>query len=203
MNWLAHVLLSEDSSAFRLGNLLPDFLRVGELAQLDPVFQQGIMCHRQIDAFTDRHSVVRRSVRRFVAYRRVAPVLVDVFYDHFLSNDWAQYSAQPLESFIAEIYRSFDIHRAQLPEILWPLLQRMRDEDWLRSYRDFDGLRRTLMRMERRFRRKVDLVGGVVELEKNYTDLHADFREFFPELRAAAITNWLKPDNSSSGPTSL
>jgi acyl carrier protein phosphodiesterase len=79
----------------------------------------------------------------------------------------------------------------------------MRTEDWLGSYRDFDGLRRTLARMERRFRRKVDLVGGVAELEKNYADLHADFREFFPELRDAAMASWLRPGNSSSTLTSL
>ncbi|MEK7780880.1 MAG: ACP phosphodiesterase [Verrucomicrobiota bacterium] len=203
MNWLAHALLSENTSAFRLGNLLPDFLTATELAQLDPIFQPGMMSHRRIDAFTDQHPVVRRSVRRFVAYRRVAPVLVDVFYDHFLSTDWAQYSAQPLESFIAEVYGAFDVHRAQLPETLWPPLQRMRAEDWLGSYRDFAGLRRTLTRMERRFRRQVDLVGGVAELENNYADLRADFREFFPELRSAALTDRLKPCNPASVPTSL
>lgn len=202
MNWLAHALLSENSSAFRLGNLLPDFLTAPELAQLDPVFQPGMACHRRIDAFTDQPSVVRRSVRRFVAYRRVAPVLVDVFYDHFLSTDWAQHATQPLESFIAEVYGDFDVHRAQLPATLWPPLQRMRAEDWLGSYRDFEGLRRTLGRMERRFRRRVDLVGGVAELEQHYAALQADFREFFPELRAAVLSDRLKPGNPASTPAS-
>jgi len=186
MNWLAHALLSENTTVFRLGNLLPDFLSAAELEQLDPVFQPGVVCHRRIDAFTDQHPVVRGSVRRFATHRRVAPVLVDVFFDHFLSADWALHSAQPLEAFVAEVYESFDAHRAQLPESLWPPLQRMRAENWLGSYRDFDGLRCTLTRMERRFRRHVDLVGGLVELERNYAALHEDFRAFFPELRAAA-----------------
>jgi acyl carrier protein phosphodiesterase len=167
MNWLAHALLSENTTMFRLGNLLPDFLSASELAELDPIFHPGVVCHRRIDAFTDQHPVVRRSVRRFAAeYRRVAPVLVDVYYDHFLSVDWAQHSAQSLETFIAEVYQSFDPHRTQLPESLWPPLERMRAENWLGSYRDFAGLRSTLTRMERRFRRRVDLVGGVAELER-------------------------------------
>lgn len=203
MNWLAHALLSENTTAFRLGNLLPDFLTSAELAQLDPVFGPGIACHRRIDVFTDHHPVVRESVRRFVKYRRVAPVLVDVFYDHFLTNDWAQYSGQPLKAFIAEVYGAFDVHRAQLPETLWPPLQRMRDEDWLGSYCDFDGLRRTLARMERRFRRQVDLVGGVTELEQNYVELQADFRKFFPELRAVVTTEMLNPGSPASAPASL
>lgn len=203
MNWLAHALLSESSPAFRLGNLLPDFLSAPELAQLDPVFQPGITCHRFIDAFTDQHPVVRRSVRRFVEYRRVAPVLVDVFYDHFLSADWAHYSAQPLESFVAEVYEAIDAHRAQLPESLGPPLQGMRAENWLGSYRDLEGLRRTLTRMERRFRRRVDLVGGVAELEKNYADLHADFIEFFPALSSEVLAVRLKSGNFASAPASL
>jgi acyl carrier protein phosphodiesterase len=203
MNWLAHALLSENTTVFRLGNLMPDFLSATELNLLDPVFQPGVACHRRIDAFTDQHPVVRRSVRRFATHRRVAPVLVDVFFDHFLSVDWAQHSPQPLESFIAEVYEAFDVHRAQLPESLWLPLQRMRAEDWLGSYRDFGGLRQTLTRMERRFRRRVDLVGGLVELERNYAALHEDFREFFPELRAAVVTGWLNPDNPSSERASL
>ena len=203
MNWLAHALLSENTTAFRLGNLLPDFLSATELNQLDPLFQPGVACHRRIDAFTDQHPVVRGSVRRFATHRRVAPVLVDVFYDHFLSADWAQHSMQPLDVFVAEVYGSFDAHREQLPESLWLPLQRMRAENWLGSYRDFDGLRCTLTRMERRFRRRVDLVGGLVELKRNYSALHADFRKFFPELRAAVVTGWPNPDNPSSVRASL
>lgn len=199
MNWLAHALLSENTPVFRLGNLLPDFLSAPELGGLDPMFQPGMARHRQIDAFTDQHPVVRRSVRRFTPeYRRVAPVLVDVFYDHFLSTDWAHYSAQSLEAFVSEVYLSFDVHRARLPESLWLPLERMRVEDWLGSYRDLDGLRRTLMRMERRFRRRVDLVGGLAELERNYAGLRDDFREFFPELRAEVTAASLKDDNLSS-----
>lgn len=186
MNWLAHALLSEQTTAFRLGNLLPDFLSAAELGQLDAVFQPGIECHRKIDLFTDQHPVVRRSVRRFgPGYRRVAPILVDVFYDHFLSVEWELHSPQALADFVAEIYQGFDVHQAQLPETLWPPLQRMRSENWLGSYRDLEGLRQTLTRMERRFRRRVDLVGGLAELERNYSELRMDFQEFFPQLRAA------------------
>lgn len=191
MNWLAHTLLSENSAAFRLGNLLPDFLGVIELAQLDPRFAAGVACHQWIDGFTDRHPVVRRSVRRFsTGYRRVAPVLVDVFCDHFLSADWGHYAVESLETFVAAVYQSFETHHSHLPESLRPLLRRMCAEDWLCSYRDFDGLRRTLARMEKRFRRRVDLVGGLVELERNYAELRGDFREFFPELHAAVAARF-------------
>jgi acyl carrier protein phosphodiesterase len=199
MNWLAHALLSERTSTYRLGNLLPDFLNATELGQVDQAFLPGVLCHRRIDSFTDQHSVVRRSVRRFApAYRRVAPVLVDVFYDHFLSTDWARYSPQPLEEFVGEVYQAIEAHRFQLPESIWPPLQRMCAEDWLGSYRDRAGLRRTLERMERRFRRRVDLVGGLADLGQHYAALQEDFREFFPELHAMVTAAQLTADSPAS-----
>jgi acyl carrier protein phosphodiesterase len=199
MNWLAHVLLSEPTAEFRLGNLLPDFLGAAELERVDVVFQPGIQRHRWIDAFTDQHPVVRRSVRRFSpAYRRVAPVLVDVFYDHFLSTDWERYASQPLAGFVRDVYQCFDAYRGPLPDALWLPLQRMCTENWLGSYGDQDGLRQTLTRMERRFRRRVDLRGGLVDLQRNYAGLSADFREFFPELRAAVAVDSLNPGSLSA-----
>lgn len=186
LNWLAHAFLSEPTPAFRLGNLLPDFLNATELAALDPRFQSGIARHRWIDGFTDRHPVVRASVQRFLPpYRRVAPVLVDVFYDHFLSASWPQYSRQPLSAFVSEVYQSFAPHQMHLPEWFGPVWRQMQVEDWLGSYQDFAGLERTLGRMERRFRRRVDLVGGLAELKRHYAALQTDFQQFFPELLAA------------------
>src|SRR5262245_27969290 len=103
MNWLAHLLLSEPTSAFRIGSLLPDFVRPPLLAGLPIDFQRGIECHRRIDAFTDAHPIVRRSVGRFVPpYRRFAGILVDVFYDHFLARDWTAHASIPLTDFVGE-----------------------------------------------------------------------------------------------------
>jgi acyl carrier protein phosphodiesterase len=184
VNWLAHLLLSEPNSGFRVGNLLPDLINVSDLTQIPAVFHRGMACHRRIDAFTDAHPVVRRSVNRpGKPYRRLAPILVDVFYDHFLSVRWAQYSPMPLTQFVREAYDSFEEQRDLLPPLAGEALQRMREENWLESYRDLAGVRLTLERMSRRFRRPIDLAGGVAELERHYADFGADFDAFFPELQ--------------------
>jgi acyl carrier protein phosphodiesterase len=199
MNWLAHLVLSERSSAFRLGNLLPDLMTRAELAVAPEIFQRGIECHRRIDAFTDRHPVVRRSVRRVSpAHRRFAPILMDIFYDHYLSVHWARHCAQPLAEFVQEIYTSFNKHGAQLPPTTRSHLERMRVENWLSSYREIDGVRLTLDRISQRLRRRVELGAAVVELVQNYTLLEADFAEFFPELRAHVETRAVSPHSSSS-----
>ena len=185
MNWLAHLLLSESDPAFRIGNLLPDLLNAADVAAIPPVFQRGMECHRRIDAFTDSHPVVRRSVQRVSApHRRFGGILVDVFYDHFLSVDWKNYCAQPLEQFVADFYVSFDAQQTQLPAETFGHLQRMRAENWLCSYRELAGVQLTLERIGRRLRRQVNLGAAVTELEQQYDLLREDFGEFFPQLRA-------------------
>ena len=89
MNWLAHLHLSEPTSAFRLGNVLPDLVPARDLANLPEAFQRGIKCHHRIDAFTDAHPKFRQSVARLSPrFRRFGGIIVDVFYDHFLAVNW-------------------------------------------------------------------------------------------------------------------
>jgi acyl carrier protein phosphodiesterase len=194
VNWLAHLLLSEPNSGFRVGNLLPDLINVSDRTQIPAVFHRGMESHRRIDAFTDAHPMVRRSINRTSKpYRRLAPILVDVFYDHFLSVRWEQYSPVPLGQFVREAYDSFAEQRDLLPPLVGDALQRMRDENWLESYRDLAGVRLTLERMSRRFRRPVDLAGGVAELERHYADFGADFDVFFPELQQHVAAGATQP----------
>src|SRR3954463_9153752 len=109
MNWLAHLFLSQPDPAFRVGNLLPDLLPISALSDLAPEILRGVRQHRRIDAFTDTHPVVRRSINRLnPPLRRFGGIVVDVFYDHFLSRDWERYSKVPLSNFIGEIYVAFE-----------------------------------------------------------------------------------------------
>ena len=172
-----------------------------ELEAAPEAFRGGIECHRRIDVFTDTHPVVRRSARRLSSpHRRFAPILIDIFYDHFLSADWNHYWAQPIDAFVEEIYDTFDSHRAQLPPVTNDVLQRMRVENWLGSYGEITGVQRTLERVARRLRRPVALGDAVVELEKNYRQLEADFEEFFPELRAHIQASSNTPSSTPAYP---
>jgi acyl carrier protein phosphodiesterase len=185
MNWLAHLVLSQQSPTFRIGNLLPDLMTRAELERIPEGFRAGIECHRHIDTFTDSHPVVRGSMRRLgPPHRRFAPILIDIFYDHFLSAAWTHHCSQPLDEFLLEVYNSFDGYRAELPAATQHILQRMREENWLGSYGAVAGVRITLERVARRLRRPVPLGDAVTELERNYDALEADFEDFFPELRS-------------------
>src|SRR4029453_4779348 len=105
LNWLAHVFLSDSNVEFRLGNLLADIVRGEELQRMSAAFLRGVHKHKQIDAFTDSHPLVKRSRSRVSPqFRRFSGVLVDVFYDHLLATHWQRYSPIVLDAFTAKFY---------------------------------------------------------------------------------------------------
>lgn len=183
MNYLAHLYLADNTPQSLLGNLLGDFLKGARVEDFPLEIQAGIRRHFQVDVFTDAHPVPLESRRRIAPpQRRFGGVLVDVFYDHFLARHWREFSPEPLDAFTARTYAALGSQEALLPERLRHALPRMREEDWLGSYREVDGVRNTLRGLARRLRREHDLAAGAEELVRHYAELEADFRLFFPDL---------------------
>jgi acyl carrier protein phosphodiesterase len=185
MNWLAHVVLSEPSPRFRVGNILPDILGLRALAPLGREFQRGIACHREIDVFTDQHPVFQRSRTRFHdGYRRFAAILVDIYYDHLLAQQWSDHVQVPLPQFVAGFYEELTLVRREIPAEVHPLLDHLRREDWLGANSTIVGPQGALLRVERRLSWRVDLSGAAAVFAREQSALAEDFREFFPELAA-------------------
>ena len=182
MNHLAHALLAGDAPLLLAGNVAGDFVK-GRLDRLPftPLLA-GIRMHRGIDAYTDRHPVWRRSRAR-VAPRRVAGVIVDVAYDHFLARHFARFCDVPLEEFAARTYGILLDHRSLLPPRLRAILPRLAAEDWFTSYRWLEGVERTFARLARRVGALAD---GAGQIRACYRPLEVDFLEFYPQLAGFA-----------------
>lgn len=197
MNWLAHVFLSEPDVEFRLGNLLADIVRGEELRRMSAGFQRGARKHKQIDAFTDSHPVVKRSRSRISPeYRRFSGVLVDVFYDHLLATSWGAYSPIVLDAFTAKFYADIESSSIELPSSARVTLDRIIRHDLLGAYRRVEGVERSLRRvsayLSSRWQREFELERGVADLIAQRAGFDEDFAEFFPQLQAATM---------STGPT--
>ena len=183
MNWLAHIQLSGDSPATRIGNLLPDLMRASELGCVSEQFLPGIQLHRIIDSYTDSHANFRQSVVRVDGpLRRFAPIIVDIFYDHFLTLEWSSFSAISLEAVVNDFHQSIDSFRMVLPEAAYIRLAEIRDAGYLMSYSSEDGIAAALARVSSRLRRRVDLSVGVEKLRTHYDFFATDFRGFYPQL---------------------
>ncbi|MGD1922069.1 MAG: ACP phosphodiesterase [Pleurocapsa sp.] len=188
MNWLAHLLLAESDPEIRLGNLLGDLIKGKQRQALNSNLQKGLKCHQAIDIFTDKHPIVKRSKQRIdLKYRRFSGILIDVFYDYILANNWQYYSNISLEEFVSTVYNSWDDYLPVLPVYPQGVINRLIAEDWLGSYINLVGIEQTLARiswrLNKRSDRQYDLTPAVQELTTNYSELEQDFKLFFPQLQ--------------------
>lgn len=186
MNYLAHAYLASYSDAAMVGALLGDFAKAAVWERYPGEIALEIMVHRQIDSYTDNHPVVQEALALFPGpRRRFAPIVLDVFYDHMLSQRWDRYSAVPRERFIARFYGALQAHEQILPDKLRSLLPSLIGHDWLTRYHHMDGVHWAVTRMSGRLSKNGALLrDGLENLHEHYAQLAAGFDLFFPDLRA-------------------
>jgi len=186
MNYLAHLHLGGKSPGHLLGSLYGDFVKGAVAGRFTPDIEAGIVLHRRIDSFTDRHPNVLAALGRFPKERRrYAGIIVDVFFDHLLARHWRQYSPQPLNDFVGQVYGIL-ANEPQLPGRLAAVAPYMIADDWLGSYRDFRVLEAVLNGISRRLSRPEGLAGAFFEVRELYEPLSEDFRAFYPQLQTFA-----------------
>lgn len=188
MNFLAHLYSSADNPEIQLGNFIGDFVRGRDLAsRFSENIVKGIELHRAIDEFTDHHPVVKQSKDRLrPKYRHYAPVIIDIFYDHFLATNWSLYHSQPLPDFADDCYDYLQNNLSILPEQVQWMLPHMVRGNWLVNYGNVEGIQQVLSGMTRRskFDSKMnESTGALIEF---YADFNTEFKLFFPELKQHA-----------------
>jgi acyl carrier protein phosphodiesterase len=183
MNYLAHLFLASDKGNARLGGLLADFVRGDSKQQYSADIQYEIHLHRLIDAYTDSHPVVLNAKKLVEEKkRRYMGIVLDVFYDHKLAQNWSIYSNLGLPEFAQQTYRLLRDNHALLPRPVRGFAPFMIHEDWLTSYKDMPGFTRTIRRLSRRLSRGDIMLECLPDVEKNYAAFSAGFEEFFPQL---------------------
>ncbi|MBL8756694.1 MAG: DUF479 domain-containing protein [Planctomycetes bacterium] len=188
MIWLAHLRLAPAQPLPRLGTLCGDFVAGLDLGTLHPDLQRGVAQHRAIDRCVDAHPAVRAARERFAPpFRRFAPVLLDVFFDHFLARDWERYGdGGPLAQFVDEVHRDLHAHASLLPPALQAALPRFSRDGWLLAYATPEGLTRVLTAMGTRVKRANPLAQGVEVLRAREAEFADTFAVLWPTLEALA-----------------
>lgn len=177
MNFLAHAVLAGDAPALVVGGVVGDWIKGPLPGRLPDDLARGVALHRAVDSFSETHPAFRRSRARVsTERRRYAGVLVDIFYDHLLARDWAQFRHESLGGYCADVYREIAYRLGDIPEDAHHALKLMAREDWLQSYQDLDGIADVLARMARRARRPNPLEGGEWEFLADPYGFAGDFR---------------------------
>jgi acyl carrier protein phosphodiesterase len=190
LNFLAHLHLADGDPGDMTGGVAADFVRNPELHLLEPDVLRGVMLHRLIDGFTDRHLITHRSISRVSrAMGWYGGIVIDIYYDHILARDWRRYSSESLAEFAARCYRVLEERHTVLPEDARDFIRRFVDEDRLNRYATVEGIADTLARVSRVIAKRIPnrpiwLPDAMPLLIARDEEFAADFHEFYPELMA-------------------
>lgn len=184
MNYLAHLHLAFRAKSSLLGNMMADYVKGTPSSDYSQAVIEGIRMHRRIDVLTDTHPLVKQARLLFPAeYRRVAPITLDVFWDHFLSLNWPQFEPNmSLTEFVTKTRNIIEPDLWQTPEKFQELNEYLWSQSWLIRYADKTYIAQTLKGMARRRPRLSALAGSYIALETHYDELSEIFWQFYPQL---------------------
>ncbi len=187
MNFLAHLFLSGKPSELMVGNFIADSVKGSAMDNFSEVIQQGIKLHRAIDTFTDNHHEMLKSKERLrPRYKKYAPVITDIFYDHFLAVNWQDYSVVSLRNYTNQVYQYLEKHYTVFPDRSKQFYDYMIKYDILFAYTKLEGIEKVMQGMSRRASFISGMETATEELQKDYTDYKTEFQLFFPDLQKHA-----------------
>jgi len=183
MNFLAHLHLSGDNNHVKIGNFIGDAVKGKSYQKFAPDIQKGILLHRKIDYFTDRHEITKKLSKLFVSeYGKYSGIVVDIIYDYYLANNWSNYSNILLERFISDTYGLLMLNFRILPTKIKKFLPFLIGKNRLLSYRDIKGIESVLSVMAK-YTTLPNAPEFAIKVLKENTDYFQDkFIVFYDEL---------------------
>jgi acyl carrier protein phosphodiesterase len=183
LNFLAHALLSGKDELVLTGNMVADHVRGNAVGFLPPAMRIGVDLHYAIDAFTDAHPVVRETSRRLSPeFGKYSPVVLDIYFDHFLAIGWSRHSTTDLTEFSLHVYRTLLFNWRLLPARSQRILPWMIAQNWLAGYANLRDLQRVFNGMNRRASFASGMEKAVEVLMTKYPIVETAFNDFWPEL---------------------
>jgi len=183
MNFLAHLYLSGDDSEIKIGNFIADSVKGKAHQNYSPKIQQGILLHRKIDEFTDKHQITKNLSFLFKSnYNRHSGIVMDVFYDHFLCQNWEKYNNVPIHQYINQCYKILLKNYMILPPQVRTFLPIMIAKNRLLSYSKIEGLENALQIMAKYTSLPAESNFAIEVLNINYQLINQQFLLFFDEL---------------------
>jgi acyl carrier protein phosphodiesterase len=166
-----------------LGNFLGDFIKGSQLQHLPFGIVQGIRLHRSIDVFTDSHPLIielRRCFPRDI--RRMAGVIIDIYFDYLLMQNWKHYSDTHFNIVFANFYQ--ELEQFSLPDNAHfnKVAENIKKYQWLNEYINIETCFRAFVSIENRLKNKVIFAKKAQSLFLQYGEqLESNFQQFYPE----------------------
>jgi acyl carrier protein phosphodiesterase len=188
MNCLAHLYLSGENTDIMFGNFIGDGVKGKQIANFAPQVQDGISLHRFIDTYTDSHQITadaRAIIRPY--FRKYSGVVLDVYFDYFLGNQWQKHHDSSLPEFVDNCYLVLDEFEPHMSEKTQHFFKYMKIYNWLLNYSNKQALQQIFGGMARRTPFESNMEQAVVVLNQHHRELELAFEDFFPELKNATM----------------
>ena len=184
MNFLAHLFLSGQQEEIMVGNFIGDYVKGRTFFYYPDEVQKGIMLHRHIDTFTDKHPITKLSRMRVQdEYHKYSGIIIDIFYDYFLASEWNKFHPVDLESYIEYVFSVLKKHYYEFPQGIKNWFPNFLRNNWLKSYSSIEGIERILHRMSSRTSLPEHTEYAIKILRNNEEAMRDEFNEFFQSIR--------------------
>ena len=186
MNYLAHVYLSGNNTDIAIGNFIADSVKGNNYTNYPYQWQKGILLHRFIDSYTDSHKIFKQHSKLFFdSHRHYSRVLIDMFYDHLLAKNWSKYNNISLEEFSSKFYENLILNKDRLPIKISSSINYLISEDWFKLYSTIEGLKRILVKMERRTKFTSEFSSSIDKFVSLLSLIEPQFFLFFKDIKRA------------------
>lgn len=111
-----------------------------------------------------------------------------MYYDHFLSKYWTDYSNIDISKHTAKVYNILMKNYFLLPPIGKRIVPFIISGNWLENYADLKILRKYFEGMARRTMFDSGMETAVDNLLEYYEEFYKDFTDFFPDICTHFIT---------------
>jgi len=184
MNYLAHLYLSGNNDYIKIGNFIGDGVKGNIYNKYSQKVRFGILLHRKIDSYTDKHDLVKQCSKKFKpAYGKFSGAVIDMLFDHFLASDWNKYSNEPLPIFAKKTYILLEKNMEIMPEKTRRFSHFFIKRDRLNCYANLKCFEDVLFKMGVFTSLPIKSKQAMLIINKHYDSFYTNFILFFEELQ--------------------
>lgn len=168
--------------------MISDFVKGKQKENYPGDIRKGILLHRAIDSFTDKHASTK-AVKEFFRpkYRLYSGAFADVVYDYFLANDIREFQTpEALMDFSQHSFKLLDEQQQWLAPGFAAMFPYMKSQNWLYHYRFEEGIQKSMEGLRRRSL-YIDETETAFRIFLEYKQaIKKEYDLFFPELKQYA-----------------
>ncbi|MBL4630407.1 MAG: DUF479 domain-containing protein [Paraglaciecola sp.] len=183
MNYIAHIHLGHHTHTSLVGNFLGDFVKGSQLGYLPAPIEKAIRLHRSVDIFTDTHPLIVDLRKHFPTdLRRMTGVIIDIYFDYLLMQNWGAYSTVHFNDIFALFYKELEHFSLKDNPKFNKQAERLKTHQWLKEYSNLQTCYYAFSSIEKRLNYKILFAEKAQHFIQQHTQLlESRFEQFYPE----------------------